>query len=85
MATIHVSLTIVDDDLVAKLSAIIVDQHYRRRGIGEALVSALEADARSQGCALLFLTTSARRAEAHAFYSRIGLEETGRRFAKRLA
>jgi ribosomal protein S18 acetylase RimI-like enzyme len=84
MATLHASLSIVDDDLAAKLSAIVVDERYRRRGIGEALVSALEADARSRGCSLLFLTTAERRAGAHAFYRRIGFEETGRRFAKRL-
>jgi N-acetylglutamate synthase-like GNAT family acetyltransferase len=85
MATVHASLTIVDDAMVAKLSAIVVDERYRQRGIGEALVSALEAEALRQGCALLFLTTAETRAEAHAFYHRLGFEETGRRFAKRLA
>jgi ribosomal protein S18 acetylase RimI-like enzyme len=48
------------------------------------LVEAMEAEARSRGCALLFLTTSEDRAAAHAFYERIGLEYTGRRYAKRL-
>ena len=32
----------------------------------------------------IFLTSAERRHEAHAFYRRIGFEETGRRFAKRL-
>jgi ribosomal protein S18 acetylase RimI-like enzyme len=84
MATLHASLTIVDDGSAAKLSAIVVDERYRRRGIGAALVSALEADARGRGCALMFLTTAERRAGAHAFYRRIGFEETGRRFTKLL-
>ncbi len=38
LATIHASLTIVDDDPAAKISAIVVDSRFRRRGIGEALV-----------------------------------------------
>ncbi len=84
LATIHASLTIVDEDPVAKISAIVVDSRFRRRGIGEALVSELEAAARALGCSLLFLTTAESRADAHAFYRRLGFEETGRRFAKRL-
>jgi hypothetical protein len=33
---------------------------------------------------VLFLTTAARRADAHDFYRRLGFEETGLRFAKPL-
>jgi GNAT superfamily N-acetyltransferase len=40
--------------------------------------------ARQRGCVLLFLTTSERRKDAHAFYRSLGFEETGRRFAKAL-
>jgi ribosomal protein S18 acetylase RimI-like enzyme len=71
-------------DPAAKLSAIVVDERYRRRGIGEALVMALEGEARERGCALIFLTTAERRKDAHTFYRRLGFEETGRRFAKLL-
>jgi ribosomal protein S18 acetylase RimI-like enzyme len=85
MATLHASLTIVDDGLAGKLSAIVVDERYRQRGIGAMLVSELEALARAQGCSLLFLTTAESRSGAHGFYRRVGFEETGRRFAKRLA
>jgi GNAT superfamily N-acetyltransferase len=45
---------------------------------------AVEEEARSRGCVLLYLTTAERREDAHAFYRTTGLEETGRRFAKRL-
>lgn len=84
-ASLHASLSIVDDQPVSKLSAIVVDTEHRHRGIGEALVSAIEADARTRGCSLIFLTTAEHREDAHIFYRRIGFEETGRRFAKRLA
>jgi hypothetical protein len=48
-------------------------------------VEAMEAEARARRCELLFLTTAARREDAHEFYRRVGLEETGKRFAKSLA
>jgi GNAT superfamily N-acetyltransferase len=85
LASLHTSLSIEYDEPAAKLSAIIVDERHRRRGIGEALVAAMEMEARRRGCCLIFLTTAERRNDAHAFYRRIGFEETGRRFAKGLA
>jgi GNAT superfamily N-acetyltransferase len=84
LAGLHVSPSVEYDEDAAKVSAIVVDERYRRRGIGEALLRAVETEARARGCVLLFLTTAERRKDAHAFYRRVGLEETGRRFAKRL-
>lgn len=84
LASVHISLSVEYDEPAAKLSAIVVDEEHRRRGVGEALVAAMEAEARARGCCLIFLTTAERREDAHAFYSRIGFEETGRRFAKNL-
>jgi hypothetical protein len=45
----------------------------------------VEGEARTRGCTLMFLTTSARRTDAHEFYRRVGLEETGKRFTKSLS
>ncbi|HYX89262.1 MAG TPA: GNAT family N-acetyltransferase [Gaiellaceae bacterium] len=84
VAAVHTSLSVEYDEPAAKLSAIVVDERHRRRGIGEALVAAMETEARRRGCCLLFLTTAERRDDAHAFYRRLGFEDTGRRFAKRL-
>jgi GNAT superfamily N-acetyltransferase len=42
------------------------------------------ARARELGCARLTLTTHLRRAEAHAFYERLGFEFTGRRYVRML-
>jgi GNAT superfamily N-acetyltransferase len=81
---LHTSLALEYDQLAGKLSAIVVDKTHRGRGVGKALVEALEAEARSRGCCLIFLTTAERRADAHAFYSRLGFEHTGRRYAKSL-
>ncbi len=84
LASLHVSLAVEYDEPAAKLSAIVVDERHRRRGIGEALVAEMEAEARRRGCCLIFLTTAQRRDDAHAFYRRIGFDETGKRFAKQL-
>ena len=84
LASLSVSESLEYDLPVAKLAAIVVDEDSRGTGIGRELVGAVEAAARRRGCILLYLTTAERRANAHAFYERIGLEYTGRRYAKRL-
>jgi GNAT superfamily N-acetyltransferase len=83
LASLHISLSIAYDGSAAKLSAIVVDERHRRGGIGQALVEEMEREAERRGCCLVFLTTAVRREDAHAFYDRIGFEETGRRFSKR--
>ena len=84
LAQLHVSPSIEYEQPAAKISALVVDESHRGAGIGRALVDAMEAEARARRSALLFLTTAAHREDAHEFYRRLGLEETGRRFAKRL-
>jgi GNAT superfamily N-acetyltransferase len=81
---IHVSQVLAYDGDAAKVSEIVVDDRYRRRGIGAHLMEVAEDEARRRGCAVLFLTTAEGRKDAHAFYRRLGFEETGRRFAKSL-
>lgn len=76
LASVHVSLAIEFDQPAAKLSAIVVGDEYRGRGIGTGLLVAIETEARSRGCGLLFLTTAEHRTDAHTFYRRIGFEET---------
>jgi GNAT superfamily N-acetyltransferase len=84
-AHLHVSPAIEYDRPAAKLAALVVDERHRGRGVGRALVAEMEAEARTRGCELLFLTTAARRTDAHSFYAQVGLEETGKRFAKYLS
>jgi N-acetylglutamate synthase-like GNAT family acetyltransferase len=81
---IHISGALEHDGEVAKVSAIVIDEAARRKGIGNELMAVAERRARRRDCVLMFLTTAERREDAHAFYRSIGFEETGRRFAKRL-
>jgi len=84
LAHLHASPTIEYERPAAKIGALVVDEAHRGEGIGRALVEAMEAEARARRCVLLFLTTAVRREDAHAFYRRVGLEETGSRFTKTL-
>ena len=81
---LHVLPLIEHDELGCQLTAIVVGEHYRRRGIGRDLVRAVESEARSMGCGVVVLNTSERRAGAHAFYEQLGFRATGRRYVKEL-
>src|SRR5512133_3521232 len=85
LAHLQVTPAIERDRPAAKLGALVVDEAHRGRGIGRALMEAIEAEARRRGCELLFLTTAERRDDAHAFYERVGLEHTGRRYSRTLS
>ena len=85
LAHLQVTPAIERDRPAGKLGALVVDETQRGRGIGRALVEAVEAEARRRGCGLLFLTTSERRDDAHAFYESVGLEQTGRRYSRTLS
>ena len=84
LAHLQVTPTIEYDRPAAKIGALVVDEARRGEGVGRALVETMDAEARARGCVVLFLTTSARRTDAHEFYRRVGLEETGKRFTKTL-
>lgn len=85
LAHLHVSPTIEHERPAAKLGALVVDESHRGEGIGRALAEAMEAEARARGCGIFFVTTAERRDDAHAFYERLGLERTGRRYGRTLS
>ena len=85
LAHLQVTPTIELDRPAAKIGALAVDEAHRRQGIGRALMQAMESEARSRGCGVIFLTTSEGRDDAHAFYERLGLEYTGRRYGRTLS
>lgn len=68
-----------------RISAIAVSAAHRRRGIGEALVRAMEGRAAALGCFRVELTSARSLVGAHAFWRAVGYDEVGLRFVRRLA
>lgn len=58
--------------LRAQIEAVRVADHYRSRGLGEAMFRWAIDEARRRGCSLVQLTTDKSRADAHRFYARLG-------------
>lgn len=56
----------------AEISGFVVDERYRSRGIGKAMLDAAESWARERGLPCLRLRTNAIRKDAHRFYERNG-------------
>src|SRR5947208_12369972 len=79
LAHLQVTPALERERPAAKIGALVVDGAHRGRGIGRALVQAMEEEARLRGCELLFLTTAERRKDAQVVYVKIGLQETGKR------
>lgn len=85
LATVHVLSVLNRRRDVAWLTALVVDESVRGSGVGRTLVRAVEEFARRAGCERLSVTTHEDRSDAQAFYVRVGLEKTGRRFGKMLS
>ena len=81
---IQVSASYEHDTPVAKIVAMVVDAGARRRGVGAELVWALERRAAAVGAGKIVVTSASRRADAHAFYEKLGYARTGLRFGKDL-
>jgi GNAT superfamily N-acetyltransferase len=85
LAALHVQNLVERDEPGCEVAGLVVGQRFRRRGIGELLMQALEDEARRRGGKFMVLSTAHRRADAHAFYEALGYEHTGRRYAKDLS
>jgi GNAT superfamily N-acetyltransferase len=80
--TIHHMTVLHRPKRVGRITGLVVDVVLRGRGVGKALVAAAEAELKGTGCGLLEVTSNLRRADAHAFYERLGYERTSLRLAK---
>ena len=55
-----------------RIESLVVDESLRGTGIGRRLVEAAEAAARDWDCLAIEITSKRSRADAHAFYLRLG-------------
>jgi aminoglycoside 6'-N-acetyltransferase I len=67
-----------------RVTALVVDEDNRGRGIGEALMAAAESAARAAGCIRVEATSALDRLVAHEFYAALGYARESNHFLKRL-
>lgn len=60
----------------AEISGFVVDQAYRNKGIGHALMAEAQRWTTERGLTVLRLKTNILRTEAHHFYESMGFERT---------
>ena len=69
---------------IGRITALVITESERGKGIGKSLVAKAEELARESGCTRLELTTNVHRIAAHKFYESVGFEESSKRFIKKL-
>jgi ribosomal protein S18 acetylase RimI-like enzyme len=84
MIALHIARWIQLEKPIARVTAMIVDGKFQRRGIGRRLIDQALDHARQQKCGSIELTTANERDDAHAFYRELGFEQTSIRFKKAL-
>jgi GNAT superfamily N-acetyltransferase len=84
LAALDVRVYLEHDEPRGRVIAFVVGEGARGRGVGRALMEAVEDEARRAGATDLHVTSGAQRAEAHAAYRALGFVETGLRFGKTL-
>lgn len=67
-----------------EMDNVVVDQHYRSKGIGEELYSYVEQLARENQCNVIMLDAYKENTRAHAFYEKYGFVAKGFHFIKQL-
>lgn len=65
-----------------RISALVVADGARGRGVGRALLEAADAFFLSRGCRHVEVTSGVRRHDAHRFYVANGYQDTPKRFVK---
>jgi len=82
LLALHVFPVLAYDRDLAMIMALVVTERARGLGVGRQLVDRAEAIGKALGASRLMVTTHVRRADAHAFYERLGFEFTGRRYVR---
>lgn len=84
VGALHLVPVLHEDAPRGQLTALVVAEEARGRGIGQALVRHLEETARAAGVAHVVVTTANHRGRTHLFYERLGYAWPGRRYARSL-
>lgn len=63
---------LIQNNLFAEIGGIVIDEDYRKSGIGRLLMDTVEKWARMKGCLGVNLRANVLRRDAHVFYENIG-------------
>ena len=63
-------------DTVVEIGGLVVDENYRKMGIGRRLLDVVEDWAKNQDCDQVALSSNIAREGAHIFYQAIGYQRT---------
>ena len=84
LATVIVRHVINADAPFGRLASVVVDEAWRGRGIGTALIGAAEWICAAAGCTAIEVTSGVHRPRAHELYRRLGYAAKPERFVKSL-
>jgi N-acetylglutamate synthase-like GNAT family acetyltransferase len=82
VASVHIVPLFHQEGNLCRITAIVVSQKQRKKGIGTRLIEYVEDYARSHRCIKVEITSGDQRTSAHQFYHQVGYKEVSRRFIK---
>ncbi len=82
VASIHIVPLFHQEGNLCRITAIVVSEKQRKKGIGTRLIEYAEDYARLHQCIKVEITSGDQRTSAHRFYHRVGYKEVSRRFIK---
>lgn len=84
LISLHSLYSVAHGNELARITALVVDPAFCRRGIGRLLLREVELLSRRHGIHRIEVTSNARREAAHAFYRDCGYDDGSLRFIKML-
>lgn len=84
VAAVHAIPLLEYSERRGRLVALVVDDDFRRLGVGRVLVNSAEEQARVLGCRDMEITSRRDRAAAHRFYPSLGYDDVCNRAARYL-
>lgn len=79
LASISIALLLAEGVALARITALVVSERYRRIGLGRLLLFEAERRAQLAGCTVIQVSSGKRpeRASAHRFYACLGYTDSG--------
>ncbi len=82
--TLAVRNSLWQESRIGTISEMVVDEAFRKRGVGTALLGTIIDLARQKGCRLIELDSAFHRDAAHRFYEKAGFVKRAYLFSKEL-